>query len=334
MTKPARTLLSTTVLALAAVLAHTPGAAAQDADPDDVASIDAIITAVYDVISGDAGEPHDWDRWHTLFAEGATLSPTGPNQSGGWGRNVLTFEEYAEVADPALMQGFVEAEIGRTVERFGNIAHVFSTYVSFRSRADTEPFARGINSFQLLYDGGRWHVISIFWQAESPAYPIPERYIGTIDRTDGLGAGDELTVPHFSADDPSVNTGGFVARTTRVVRDVGDTSFTLMAFAVGSTATLGAMVNGPFEGTATWTVGERTFSVPLSRSNRGMAVSVDGVAADGAHGGFDSWDWVNVDLPVDGWLPDGTEVRVDFVGDGRTVSIPAEGALVSKLETR
>ena len=65
-------------------------------------------------------------------------------------------------------------------ERFGNIAHVFSTYVSFRSRADTRPFQRGINSFQLLYDGTRWWVVSVFWQAETRDYPIPAKYVGTI----------------------------------------------------------------------------------------------------------------------------------------------------------
>lgn len=185
MAKPIHTIALTAILLLS-VGGHP--ADAQEADPADVSSIDAIVTAVYDVISGDAGEARDWDRWGTLFAAGATLSPTGPSPDGGWGRNVMTFEESAELADPMLMQGFVEAEIGRSIERYGNIAHVFSTYVSFRSRADTEPFARGINSFQLLYDGNRWSVVSIFWQGESPAYPIPERYIGTIDRSEGTGA--------------------------------------------------------------------------------------------------------------------------------------------------
>jgi hypothetical protein len=74
--------------------------------------------------------------------------------------------------------GFVEAEIGRVTEDYGLIAHAFSSYASFRSRADTEPFARGINSFQLMNDGERWWVVSVFWQQESPSFPIPDRYIG------------------------------------------------------------------------------------------------------------------------------------------------------------
>lgn len=170
------------LLALATLLSTTPLALrAQSADPADVESIDALITAVYDVISGDAGEARDWDRWRTLFAEGATLSAVGQGPDGSVGRVIMTPESYVERSGAVLERdGFVEAEIGRTTESFGRIAHSFSTYVSFRSRADTEPFARGINSFQLMHDGERWWVVSIFWQAESDAFPIPERYIGEI----------------------------------------------------------------------------------------------------------------------------------------------------------
>ena len=171
-----------TIGAVAALAFGAPQATlAQDADPADVESIDAIITAVYDVISGDAGEVRDWDRWNTLFLEEAMLSPTGPTQDGRWGRAIIPARDYPDRVGATLeTNGFVEAEVGRVTERFGNIAHAFSTYVSFRSRADTEPFQRGINSFQLLYDGARWWVVSVYWQAETADYPIPEKYVGTI----------------------------------------------------------------------------------------------------------------------------------------------------------
>jgi len=57
--------------------------------------------------------------------------------------------------------------------------HVFSTYESRRTLNDEKPFMRGINSFQLWYDGKRWRVITILWQSESPDTPIPEKYITT-----------------------------------------------------------------------------------------------------------------------------------------------------------
>jgi hypothetical protein len=151
------------------------------ADPADVGSIDAIISAVYDVISGDAGEPRDWDRWHSLFAEGAVLSAVGRTPDGQVRRVVMTPQTWIDRSGTLIVRdGFVEAEIGRVTERFGLIAQAFSTYESYRSRSDTEPFQRGINSFQLMSDGERWWVVSIFWQGESPDFPIPAQYIGTI----------------------------------------------------------------------------------------------------------------------------------------------------------
>jgi hypothetical protein len=156
-------------------------AQALEADPADVSSVGAIITAVYDVISGEAGEARDWDRWRTLFAEGATLSAVALTPQGDVRRVLMTPESYVERSGAVLERdGFFEVEIGRTAEQYGLIAHAFSTYESYRSQSDLEPFARGINSFQLMNDGSRWWVVSIFWQGEGPGFPIPDRYIGSI----------------------------------------------------------------------------------------------------------------------------------------------------------
>jgi hypothetical protein len=177
-----RTVHVLTVLTLIAG-GSADGAHAQqpDAAPADVESIGAIITAVYDVISGEAGEARDWDRWHSLFAEGATLSAVVRTPDGSVRRVVMTPESYVERSGAVLERdGFVEAEIGRHTEQYGLIAHAFSTYESYRSRSDTEPFTRGINSFQLMNDGSRWWVVSVYWQGESSDFPIPHEYIGTI----------------------------------------------------------------------------------------------------------------------------------------------------------
>lgn len=167
-------------LAVVAFAATPVLTAAQEADPADVESIDAIVLAVYDVISGEAGEARDWDRWRSLFTEGATLSAIGQGQTGGVGRTIMTPDSYVERAGASLERnGFVEAEIGRVTEQYGLIAHAFSTYESYRSARDEEPFARGINSFQLMNDGERWWVVSVFWQQEGPRFPIPAKYIGS-----------------------------------------------------------------------------------------------------------------------------------------------------------
>ena len=148
------------------------------ADPKDVSSVDAITAAVYDVISGPAGQKRNWDRMRTLFVPEARLIPTGKRPTGESVRRTLSLEEYITNSGPVLEKdGFFESEIGRKTEQFGNIVHVFSTYESKRTKADEKPFARGINSIQLWNDGNRWWVITIFWQSENKDTPIPEKYI-------------------------------------------------------------------------------------------------------------------------------------------------------------
>ena len=110
---------------------------------DDVSSSDAIVRAAYDVISGPAGQPRDWDRERSLFFPGARLIPTA-----------------AKAGDNA-----------------SELAQVWSTYESRHSENDPEPFMRGINSIQLFNDGTRWWIITIYWQHESPDDPLPEKYL-------------------------------------------------------------------------------------------------------------------------------------------------------------
>jgi hypothetical protein len=151
----------------------------KEANPADVGSIDAIIKAVYDVISGDAGQARDWDRFRTLFHKDARLIPSGKNKDTGvTGATAMTTEDYIKRVDAAFLRdGFHERGIASSVDQYGNIAQVFSSYESFRKKDEKKPFMRGINSFQLMYDGKRWWVINIFWQSETPEYPIPKQYL-------------------------------------------------------------------------------------------------------------------------------------------------------------
>ena len=162
-----------------ALLAVPLSAPAQEADPADVASIDGIVAAVYDVISGPAGQARDWDRWRSLFIPEARLIPVSVRQDGTISHRVITPEDYASSSGPFLEEnGFFEVEVARVTESFGQIAHLFSTYESRRTEADDDPFARGINSFQLMNDGTRWWVVSIMWDSERPGNAIPEKYSG------------------------------------------------------------------------------------------------------------------------------------------------------------
>ena len=148
------------------------------ANPADVATMDSIIAAVYDVISGPAGKKRDWDRMRSLFLPGARLIPTGARPNGAYGSRVVTVDEYIERSSGFFeKEGFYEREAARITEQFGQIAHVFSTYESRHAPEDAKPFQRGINSIQLMNDGKRWWIVTIFWQGEDEKTPLPEKYL-------------------------------------------------------------------------------------------------------------------------------------------------------------
>ena len=91
---------------------------------------------------------------------------------------VLSPEDYIQHDDPYFQKnGFFEREVARRTERFAGIAQVFSTYESRHAAADPKPFERGINSFQLMHDGRRWWIVTIFWQGETPESPIPQEFL-------------------------------------------------------------------------------------------------------------------------------------------------------------
>src|SRR5579859_8032336 len=106
--------------------ATAPGVAAPSARPGDVDSIEHIIAAVYDVISGPAG-PRDWDRFRSLFYPGARLIPTHRDDKGVVSARALTPDEYAARGQTFFSkEGFFENTIANRVETWDSITHVWS----------------------------------------------------------------------------------------------------------------------------------------------------------------------------------------------------------------
>lgn len=141
-------------------------------------TIDSTIETLYSVISGEKGTQRNWELFKYLFHKDAKLMPSGNNRQAVKGIRYLTTDQYIESSGKWLVEnGFFEKEIGRKTDQFGSMAHVFSTYESYKSATDTQPFMRGINSIQLLNDGHRWWILNIYWQGETPTQPIPAKYI-------------------------------------------------------------------------------------------------------------------------------------------------------------
>jgi hypothetical protein len=149
------------------------------ADPKDVSSIDGMIRAYYDVISGPAGQPRQWSRDRSLYMPDTHFTIVGADTKGQTTIRSVNHQQFVDSSDAALVKrGFYEQEIHRVTQHYGNIAQVFSTYES-REKLNGPVIERGINSIELVYDGNRWWITAANWQDESKEYPIPAQFLPT-----------------------------------------------------------------------------------------------------------------------------------------------------------
>jgi len=145
--------------------------------PEDVSTLDGIMKAFYEVISGPAGQPRQWSRDRTLYISDIRFVAMSVDKSGKPVPHIASHQQFVDASNPSVVKdGFYETEIHRTTERFGNIAHVLSTYES-RTKLSGPVIARGINSIELFWDGTRWWIASAIWDDERPDNPIPAQYL-------------------------------------------------------------------------------------------------------------------------------------------------------------
>lgn len=143
------------------------------ARPEDVKSREALLAAIYDVISGPAGE-RDWNRFRSLFVPQARFTAVGRKPDGSVSVTLLGVDEFIGMAGAVFKsQGFYENAMVNRVQTFGNVSQVFSSYES-RNEKGGKPFERGINSIQMFDDGKRWWVLSILWDTERQGNPLPK----------------------------------------------------------------------------------------------------------------------------------------------------------------
>src|SRR5580692_2590694 len=144
---------------------------------EDVKSLDNTLLAIYDVISGPAGD-RDWKRFRSLFVPQARFTQTMKMPDGSVVVNLLGVDDFVTMAGEVFKKDpFYENAIVNRAQSFGDVAQVFSSYESRRSRG-AKPFERGINSIQLINDGKRWWVLSILWDEERPDNPLPPEFAG------------------------------------------------------------------------------------------------------------------------------------------------------------
>lgn len=148
--------------------------------PPDVVSPQAVVTALYDVITGPAARPRDWDRFRSLFLDGARLTFLLPGPSGQTQLYNLPVDGFIRIFGPGYQSGagYWERAIGHHEDRFGTIAQVFSTYETRLDGPKGDVVGRGINGVQLIQYQGRWWITHLVFDSETGSNPIPPRYLG------------------------------------------------------------------------------------------------------------------------------------------------------------
>jgi len=144
-----------------------------EARVEDVSTIEGIVKASYETISGGVGVARQWGRDRTLFDPNSrSVAVRVDAKTGAVTTHEMTEQEYADEEDASIVKnGFTEREIKHVIKRFGNVATVLSSYEGGDAAGKFK--TRGVNIFQLYFDGKRWWILSMVWDEERPGNLIP-----------------------------------------------------------------------------------------------------------------------------------------------------------------
>lgn len=147
-----------------------------EARAEDVGTIEGIVTASYETISGGVGVPRQWRRDRTLFDPNSrSVAIHVDAKTGAIKTESMTEQDFADRSDTSLVKdGFTERELKHVIKQFGSVATVLSSY---EGSASGKVIERGVNIFQLYFDGKRWWILSMVWDEERPNNPIPKELL-------------------------------------------------------------------------------------------------------------------------------------------------------------
>jgi hypothetical protein len=165
-----RTILFATLLAGA--LAGSALAQAPDASCALVSEAEGIPAALDAAITG----PADKDRacMKALLIPEARLMFVSLGTDGAPTYRVATLDDWIARIKAGGHAVLEEKQLKFRIERYGNIAHFWSSYTL---QGDGKQVARGINSIQAIKEAGGWRVTGILVQTESATAPLPKEYL-------------------------------------------------------------------------------------------------------------------------------------------------------------
>ncbi|MFC2114183.1 hypothetical protein ACFLRI_02425 [Bacteroidota bacterium] len=144
-------------------------------------SLDQTTKELLEIISGNAGENRDWERFRELFLPNAVLTAVIYSNDSVTKRS-FTVDQYIQFFQTTFQEeDFVKIELHKQFDIFGNIAQVFQTYGTSTSHKANKS-QRGINSIQLIYLDKKWRIVSVLWDVETSKSRIPSIYLGTDKR--------------------------------------------------------------------------------------------------------------------------------------------------------
>lgn len=162
---------------LAALFA--PMARGQEAKPaaqacPQTATLEDLTRALDDAVSG----PGNKDRTclRQLLLPDARLTPIRKADDGSFAPHNLTVDDWINAVAMRGGEPFYEVQVKVKTETYGHFAHLWSTY-EIRPTPDGKATVVGINSVQAIFDGTRWRVLSVLWEPNTTAGPVPEKYL-------------------------------------------------------------------------------------------------------------------------------------------------------------
>ena len=138
-------------------------------------TLEELIKAIDDGVSGPAGKDRACMR--ELLLPEARLAPIAKAEDGSFAPHLLTLDAWTDNVRKRGDAVLYEHQVKVSSETYGHIAHLWSTYELHIGKPDGPPQVRGINSIQAAFDGKRWRILEILWQAETPDLPVPARYL-------------------------------------------------------------------------------------------------------------------------------------------------------------
>ncbi len=159
-------IFSTAVIAASADLPIGP------VNVQDVSTIEGIITASYEALSGPPGKRRDWARYRSLCDPDVRLvSASGDSKTGKTKIIRWNLQKYIHDVDGYLVgTGFEDKKLACVPKLYGNVATVLC---GFEGREQSKLVERGVAIYQIYNDGSRWWITSVIWDREHPGNPIP-----------------------------------------------------------------------------------------------------------------------------------------------------------------